>query len=149
MTEGRKFLKYGCCTMCGRWVPRDEMMTMNVDSFDARSNKEIIRLRPCPKCSNEMLVKLRRLEWDHILKTEIEIRADARLAALADLEYDPGLEGEAEKVRRESMAIEADVRARREAVKLKRRAEESDDSEGALRKRGADVPEPSEETRGG
>lgn len=144
MEERKVYLKYGLCKVCGRWVPRDEMMVANMDFYDTLGNKTVIRHRYCPGCHESQKTLMQALAWDGALKIETEIRADERLAALAGLEYDPTLKEEAERLRELEEELRADVKARRTMDKVRKQAAAADDSEGALRKKGLDVPEPVE-----
>lgn len=80
--------QYGKCLGCGKWVPRDEMLSINVAIYDASNVPERIRIRSCPKCHPERMAEFRAWNWDHILKSESDIQADPELAAQSDLEFD-------------------------------------------------------------
>jgi hypothetical protein len=67
---------------------RDEMLSINVDVYDARNRKTIIRMRFCPVCHREKQKELSGFEWVDDLRTEAEIMIDPGLAANCDVEFD-------------------------------------------------------------
>ena len=80
--------KYGFCKLCETWVPRDEMLSVNISVYDAENNEEKIRVRVCPPCQKVFKFDLKGLEWDNNLKTEGEIRTSKGLAEKSELDFD-------------------------------------------------------------
>lgn len=64
---------HGQCA-CGRWLPRDEMLSINVAAYNPANEVERVRLRLCPACWNERLEALRAIAWDGRLRTEADLR---------------------------------------------------------------------------
>lgn len=81
--------KYGFCRgECGRWVPRDEMLSINATIYDADNAEERVPLRLCTLCHEKEKDRLARMRWDNALKTELEIQTNPELARESDLEFD-------------------------------------------------------------
>jgi len=80
--------QYGFCIGCKKWVPRDEMLSINVAIYDADNKVERVRIRSCPVCHEKRAEEFRAWNWNHVLKTESEIRTDPVLADASDLEFD-------------------------------------------------------------
>jgi hypothetical protein len=136
--------KYGLCRgECQKWVPRDEMLSINVSVYDANNEELRIPLRFCPACHKKMQARLEEMRWDNVLKMEAEIRIDKDLAEASDLEFDPSpdaLEAASEARARATEETSAPVKRppppkeKREQPKPK-----DDDSEAAMRRRGKEV----------
>lgn len=81
--------KYGFCRGgCEKWVPRDEMLSINVSVYNAENEEIRIPLRFCPSCHARKKVELEEIHWDNVLKTETEIKTNAELAEQSDLSFD-------------------------------------------------------------
>ena len=79
---------YGFCMGCEKWVPRDEMLSINVAVYDANNKVERIRVRSCPKCHPKRVEEFKKWNWNHVLKNESEIRSNPELVKRSDLELD-------------------------------------------------------------
>jgi len=126
--------KYGFCRGCKKWIPRDDMLSINVSVYD-RENMEIrIPLRFCPECHEKKKDELDEIKWDNDLKAEVEIRASKILAEQSDLEFDgsDGVQSAAENARER---IADDVIDSVSRFKEKKK----DDSEAAMRRRGKNL----------
>ena len=76
MSEHRK---YGYCKASERWVPRDDMLGINVKLFDENNHEERVMIRLSPHEWDRLRGMLKSLEWDNRLKTEGELNeSDAR-----------------------------------------------------------------------
>lgn len=81
--------KYGFCRgECRKWVPRDEMLSINVSVYSADNEEKRIQLRFCPACHKKVEADISKMVWDNVLKTEIEIKTDEELAQKSELEFD-------------------------------------------------------------
>ncbi len=80
--------KYGYCKRCEKWVPRDDMGSINVDVYDENNNESRIRMRLCPECHQAEQVAMKKLEWENVLKMEHEIQMDPVLAESAGVRHD-------------------------------------------------------------
>jgi len=69
----REHTSFGFCSGCRKWVPRDEMLSINTDVYSAENNKVIIRQRYCPTCAKEETERLESRQWDHIVVTAKEL----------------------------------------------------------------------------
>jgi hypothetical protein len=58
---------YGRCVGCGRWVPRDEMLSINTNLYDAMNRKTVVRHRYCPGCFDRERQRAQSMMWDHIV----------------------------------------------------------------------------------
>lgn len=79
---------YGFCMGCEKWVPRDEMLSINIAIYNADNKPERVRVRSCPKCHAKRAAEFRKWNWDHVLKSEAEIKTDPDLVKQSDLEFD-------------------------------------------------------------
>ena len=71
-----KHTKYGWCPIVKRWIPRDDMRSINVKAFDEDNNEERIRLRLSP-VGHEMLTKyLRDNAWNGVMREEQDLFPD-------------------------------------------------------------------------
>lgn len=66
---------YGQCRACMRWWPRDEMLSINIEIFDATNTLDRVRLRLCPACHGQTSANMRQMNWKNELRTEGELRA--------------------------------------------------------------------------
>ena len=67
---------YGFCRYSNRWVPRDEMVSVNVKAYDD-DNKEVkVRIRISRSAYDEFWEYVRSLEWDNVLRKRDEIPED-------------------------------------------------------------------------
>lgn len=101
--------QYGFCTGCQKWVPRDEMLSINIAVYNSANEATRVRVRSCPKCHHVRFAEFKKMEWDHVLKSEHEIKSDPELAEKSELEFD-----DSEKAMREAglfHKIEVDKRA--------------------------------------
>lgn len=64
---------YGFCKGCQRWVPRDEMLSINTALYDAQNRKHVIRHRYCPPCYETERARVQGRMWDHIVVTESDL----------------------------------------------------------------------------
>ena len=80
--------KYGYCLGCDQWVPRDEMLSINVSIYDEKNQEFRIPMRFCPPCHRKKRQELLESKWDNVLKTEAEIRTNLELAERSDLPFD-------------------------------------------------------------
>lgn len=84
--------KYGFCKgTCRRWVPRDEMLSINVSVYNRENDEYKIPLRYCPNCWEKMVDYFSTMRWDNNLKTAAEIKSNEALANDSDLSYDDSL----------------------------------------------------------
>lgn len=80
---------YGFCRgECQKWVPRDEMLSINVTIYNADNDETRVPLRFCPSCHKKVQEEVEGLRWDNILVTELEIKTNEELANQSDLEFD-------------------------------------------------------------
>ena len=80
--------KYGLCRGCKKWIPRDEMLSINITIYDAENKEERVPIRLCPSCHKRKQEEFKKIRWDNILKTEVQIRIRADLAQKSNLEFD-------------------------------------------------------------
>lgn len=71
--------KYGFCRVLKKWVPRDEMVSVNVTTFDDDNRKSIVRLRLSQQGHRRFMRDLRRIRWTGHLKEEHELVKDGLL----------------------------------------------------------------------
>lgn len=64
---------YGRCGGCGAWVPRDEMLCVNTNLYDAQNRKEVVRQRYCPGCFVVEASRARAHMWDHIVVSACDL----------------------------------------------------------------------------
>ncbi len=64
---------YGFCVGCGQWIPRDEMLSIHLNLFDAHNQKEVVRHRYCVGCFTRERERALSLKWDHVVVTEQEL----------------------------------------------------------------------------
>lgn len=85
--------KYGFCKgECQKWKKRDDMLSVNLDIFDANQNKRILRVRMCPSCHEKFVTEMEeKYKWDNNLVEERDIRMCAELASQSDVELDLSL----------------------------------------------------------
>jgi len=148
--------KYGFCRGCKKWVPRDEMLSINVSVYDAQNNERRIPLRFCPSCHKKKIEETEELRWDNVLKIEVEIKTNKDLAAQSDLEFDPNIDvseiaaawsrdAARQIVRPVPKAIPAESarverpEKKKEGKPKRRKLDPKDDSEAAMRRRGKRV----------
>jgi hypothetical protein len=68
--------RYGWCKRTGAWVPRDEMLGLHVQIFDATGGKERFTIRLHPEAHRVFTDELRGLEWENVLRTHAELVAE-------------------------------------------------------------------------
>ena len=71
-----KHTKYGRCPIADKWVPRDEMLSINVKAFDEDNNEERIRLRLSPVGFEKLIDFLRENAWTGVLREELDLYPD-------------------------------------------------------------------------
>lgn len=121
---------YGFCRGCEKWVPRDTMLSINVNVYSEENEESRIPLRFCPACHTARRADLGEVRWDNVLLTEAQIRTDPELVTQSDLEFDDSPE-----------LIEAARVANDRPVGKKMNFGPSvkDDSEAAMRRKGKDL----------
>lgn len=123
------YQRYGYCRGgCGKWVPRDAMLSMNVLVYTVENVEIKIPLRFCPACHEQFQEKMDYYKWDNVLKTEEEIMSNKDLAAKTNLTYEPP------KAKEKRFS-----RVRKTRRRIYRDFKEDDDSEAAMRKSGKHV----------
>ena len=88
--------KYGWCPMLKMWVPRDDMLAVNVKAFDEKNNEERIRIRVSPAGYEKLVEYLRSVAWTGVLREEQELfsgltderREDLRRGAARTSDYE-------------------------------------------------------------
>lgn len=110
--------RMGHCHGCDTWVPRDEMLSINLAVFDAANMESRIRLRLCPACHAAVVDRYRPWNWTN----------HRDLRKYGSLQADPVGE-------RGSGALSPDE------------DEDVDDGEAAMRAAGRPIPEPIKEMR--
>ena len=68
-----KDTKYGKCPITGQWVPRDDMLAINVKAFDEDNREERIRMRLSPVGFEKLVEFLRGNAWSGVLREEQEL----------------------------------------------------------------------------
>lgn len=78
--------KFGFCKGCEKWKPRDEMRGINANVFgtEVHGIEEVVRVRLCPECFREFLLKLKEYQWEGLLYEAREIATDEELARNCD-----------------------------------------------------------------
>lgn len=71
--------KYGYCRLTRRWVPRDEMRSINAKVFALDGSYQIVRLRLSPEGFREIMDLLESLRWDGVLRERWELEASGDL----------------------------------------------------------------------
>ena len=71
--------KYGFCRLTKRWVPRDEMRSINAKVFAPDGSYEIVRLRLSPEGFREIVSLIDGLRWDGILRERWELEESGDL----------------------------------------------------------------------
>ena len=61
--------KYGFCKASKEWIPRDEMLGLNVKAFDADNQEFRIKIRLAPEEWERLVEMLEALAWENDLKT--------------------------------------------------------------------------------
>lgn len=118
---------YGFCRGCDKWIPRDDMLSINVSVYSVKNEESRIPLRFCPECHAAKGEALGVLRWDNNLKTESQIRTNRELAAQSDLEFD-------ESVDAQEAARVASERSVGKVMDFG--PSQKDDSEAAMRRKG-------------
>ena len=72
-----KHSKYGFCKLTERWVPRDDMLGINVKLFDADNSEERVIIRLSPEGWLKMSKVLKLLRWDNVLLTIDQVQSIA------------------------------------------------------------------------
>lgn len=70
---------HGLCKGCGRWVPRDEMQSINVDVYDSGQKARKIKIRLCPPCYSKKVAELDEFKWQGLMKHEYEIKLEQEI----------------------------------------------------------------------
>ena len=68
---------YGFCKYSGRWVPRDNLISVNVKGYGADNQEEKVRIRLARSAHAEFWALIQSLEWDGVLRTRDELSRDA------------------------------------------------------------------------
>ena len=71
-----KFRKFGFCKMAEAWVPRDDMLGMNIKAFDENNQEHRIQVRLSPEEWYVLVDQLKKLQWKNDLRLEDEIPID-------------------------------------------------------------------------
>jgi hypothetical protein len=69
--------KYGFCKASGAWVPRDEMLGLNIKAFDADNNEQRIQIRLSEDEWKRLVQMLKTLTWENDLRTAEQLRAES------------------------------------------------------------------------
>ena len=77
---------FGECKWCGKWVPRDSMVSVSVKVFGRGVDvlDEIIRLRICPGCFDKEAEMWRGRKWDDKMYRAEQIRGVPELSDRCD-----------------------------------------------------------------
>ena len=69
-----KHTKYGFCQRSRKWVPRDEMLAINVKVYDSDNQEDKLQIRLSPEAHSELVEQLSGLQWDNVLMTRGELQ---------------------------------------------------------------------------
>ena len=134
--------KYGFCRgECQKWVPRDEMLSINVSVYGADNEETRIPLRFCPACHKKIQEQIEQMRWDNVLRTEAEIMSDEDLAKASPLEFDERLSvvEDAATAMRRNVHVEKPRDVVSEPEMVARDVPLDDESEAAMRRMGKRV----------
>lgn len=70
---------YGFCRYSNRWVPRDEMVAVNVKAYDENNEEVKVRIRVSRSAYAEFWEYVRSLEWDNVLVKRDALPDDAAI----------------------------------------------------------------------
>ncbi len=68
--------KYGYCVVSERWVPRDEMLSINVKVYGADGEETKIPIRVSPDAFEGVVDRFKDLAWDNELMTAAELKEE-------------------------------------------------------------------------
>jgi len=68
--------KFGYCLASSRWIPRDEMLSVNVKCYDGSGDEQKIQIRLAHDEYHRLVDQLRELKWNNELLTRKELRDD-------------------------------------------------------------------------
>jgi hypothetical protein len=77
---------FGRCGFCNKWVPRDVMRSYSLRMYGEGVGvvERTVRLRACPACHESEVEKLISKEWDGVLYSAAELRANKELSDMCD-----------------------------------------------------------------
>lgn len=68
--------KYGYCVVSEKWVPRDEMLSINVKVYGADGDEIKIPIRLAPDAFEGVVERFKDLAWDNELMTAAELKEE-------------------------------------------------------------------------
>jgi len=68
--------KYGYCVLAERWVPRDEMLSVNVKIYDRQGKETKIQIRVSEDQLDNLLPRFEELRWDNELMTKSQLESE-------------------------------------------------------------------------
>lgn len=73
VTDYNPCTKFGFCRASERWVPRDEMLSINVKVYNAKNEETRIPIRLSADSHERFVAWLATYEWDNELRTGSEL----------------------------------------------------------------------------
>lgn len=71
-----KHTKYGFCPLIKRWIPRDDMLAINVKMFDEDNEETKVKIRVSQEGFDVFAKYVETIEWRDEMKEEHELLAE-------------------------------------------------------------------------